>query len=235
MLAWLNLHEQIGSEEGSRMNMCPRTLQSQRQKNLLTQNGSRRLKLSGLATVIVILVAGTSVGLGQGLRRAASLIQAPSSERRTSQLICTMSLLFSAEPGDRHLKRASLDGRGLLSCQNDQGFATEYPVRADMETSLPPASKSGPEQLAISADSSAFVIPREVFQLQDTYSVRGGIVSFATDIARPGREAKPTVLLRGQNHDLVIELGLKGRDQNLEGLKIMSLKLRFDNTAPDLL
>ena len=162
------------------------------------------------------------------------------SEKRTSELVCSMSLFFSVDPDDRLLHNGGttkLDGRGLMSCKNDQGFTSELPILADLEADLPKSLKAvnaveGDDtvttEVSFSANSSPFVIQREVSQIYDVYNVR----TFSWDKAPVGGEVALT--FRGNRNDLVVGMKIASRSSNLTGMKIKSLRLSFDDQAPDL-
>jgi hypothetical protein len=162
---------------------------------------------------------------------------AASRSRNSTQLVCNISAFFSSDLTDRLVKPATkatptrLEGRGLLTCQNDLGFTTEYGVIANLSVELPVSSgeKLTTNEFTLSGDTPPFVIPREISQLQDTYSVRSVLPS-----AR-GPASKPVALFRGRMHNLVIEMNFTSREHDLTNLRVLSLHLRFDESAPDLL
>lgn len=189
---------------------------------------------SGLAVAFVLV---SSVVNGQApirpARTAASVLlpsargQNANESRRTSELVCDLSAFFSIDAADRMKPTTKLDGRGLMSCQNEQGFTSEVPILADLEVELP--KDAAPEgEVSLSGKSSTFVIPRDIAQLQDTYTphqITRGPASVADD---------SQVLLRGRHHDLVIEMALTSQAQAAQKIHVKSMHLRFDDAAPDL-
>lgn len=204
-------------------------------------------RLSLIATSILSLGVSfvPQVSSAQIEYRIGKRIQNASfSEKRSSELVCTMSLFFSVDPDERLLSghtaanaSTKLDGRGLMSCKNDQGFTSELPILADLEADLPSSLRvvntingedTVPTEVSFSANSSPFVIQREVNQIYDVYSVR----TFSWDKAPANGEAALT--FRGNRNDLVIGVKIASRSSNLNGLKVKSLRLSFDDQAPDL-
>jgi hypothetical protein len=194
---------------------------------------------------ILTLLALTMVALSSHAQleyRIGKKIQNASfSDGRSSELVCSMSLFFSVDPDDSLLQNGGatkLDGRGLMSCKNDQGFTSELPILADVEADLPKTLRkvttasgdnSVPSEVSFSANSSSFVIPREVNQIYDVYNVR----TFSWDKS-PG-PGEVSLTFRGTRNDLVVGMKLNSRSANLSELKVKSLRLSFDDQAPDLL
>lgn len=147
-------------------------------------------------------------------------------ERASSNLTCQMSAFFSFDDSDNVGSILKTEGRGLLSCKNDQGFLTEMPVYADLDARVV-QSLANSGELSFSANSSAFVIPREVSQLQDEYAVRPFSWNDPT-------ASTPSLLFRGDKHDLVIEMKLNSSTQALSRIEITKMNLRFDDSAPTL-
>ena len=211
---------------------------------------------SGLAAIFVavLLTAGqaraVSIGLASFHSRTNSTVDIPVGatsdvEHRTGEMVCNLSLFFSVDPEvrlDHQGGLTTLDGRGLMSCKNDQGFTTELPVMADLEADLPkipsrgPASftpdtgtaDKSPNEISFSGNSDRFVIPREVNQIYDVYDVR----NFSWD--RHESKTEPSVLFRGSRNDLVVSLKLNSKTSNLQGLKVKSMRLSFDDKAPEI-
>lgn len=203
--------------------------------------------LSTLIGIMALVFVSTSVVRGQSSSRVAPAIVAglEQSERRTSQLICGLSLYFSADASERvytlnqktGVKETRLDGRGLLRCRNDQGFTAEYAILADLDVGLPPQVSGVVPQFSLAAESSAFVVPREVPQIEDTYAAREEFSAVLTSRLSGGQgnlDAKTSALFRGGKHDVVLDVAFISRGQGLEGLRALSLNLRFDDSAPDL-
>lgn len=136
-----------------------------------------------------------------------------------SQLVCTLSSFLSFDPVARIAPLKSLNGRGLLSCRNENGFKTEYPVLADLNIDMQvPASAT-----FYSLDSRPFVVPREIGQIQDVYKSRSS-----------GEKIEKEPLLHGRANELVISLKVTSHQASEAPLHITSLRLRFDESAPDL-
>ncbi len=160
-------------------------------------------------------------------------------QTRTDELVCNLSLFFSVDPDDglKAKNVTHLDGRGLLSCKNGQGFATELPVLADLEAAMPnvtrapasvPLEAPKTTEISLSGNTTPFVISREVNQIYDVYTAR----QFSWEKSQPA--AEPTMTFRGKRNDLVIAMKLTSKTSNLAGFDIKSLKLSFDDQAPDL-
>lgn len=193
-----------------------------------------------------LIAAGSAARADVEYRIGGRVSASTSDDRRSSQLVCTMSLFFSMDREDRFDARlvskqnphvAELDGRGLLSCKNDQGFTTETPVLADLEADLPPLTRTpasesfaatAPGEISFSANTDPFVVPREVNQIYDVYNVR----EFSWQ--KPAASSGVSLTFRGGRNDLVIGMKMNSRTSNLTGLKIKSLRLSFDDDAPDL-
>ena len=151
--------------------------------------------------------------------------QLTADERRPSQLTCNISAFISADRDDMYRSRLIFEGRGLLTCQNENGFTSELPLSVELEGDVTQVPTRGTE-ISLSGNSSTFVIPREINQIQDSYSLR--------EVSPISKTSEPRVLLRGNRHDLVIEMKLSSRTNTIEHLKVSSLKLRFDDSAPEL-
>jgi hypothetical protein len=173
---------------------------------------------------LFVLLFSASVGRGQADPQARRALGA-AVERGTTDLVCSMSTFFSFDGSDNIGDILRTEGRGLVNCRNDQGFSTEIPVYADLEARVVSAM-SNKGELSFSGNSSAFVIPREVGQIQDRYEVRP--FSWNDPAAQ-----NPTVLFRGLRHDLVIEMKLSSSTQALQHIEVTALRLRIDDTAPD--
>lgn len=184
-------------------------------------------RFASLLSLLAGLFFFVSAGNGQlpSFSMRAMAVQSPQTDR-VSQLVCSVSAFFTMIPGDQVLPETTLDGRGLLSCSNDQGFSTELPVLIDFVAELPKSLQNG-EEISFSGNSSTFVIPRDITQFEDIYEAR------AYSWAHQGDE--PVLLLRGKNHDLVIELRLTSKTHALRDLKVTGFDLKLDESAPDLL
>jgi hypothetical protein len=230
----------------TRQRTSQKTNQSRNQK---TQTA--RVKKTEQATFIsaLMLVAVLSLVLQTQNANAASASSAASTtllsktpsgvltnnnldaERRVSEFSCSLSAFMSVDSDEVVGTHAHFDGRGLVTCNNDHGFATEVPVLAEIDAEVP-KSLLGHGELAISANSSTFVVSREINQLQDIYNAR--LAQSAAAISTADGADQPTLLLRGQRHDLVIEVKLKSATSQLSGLKVSRVQLRLDEGAPDL-
>lgn len=202
---------------------------------------------------IAVSVADSITGLGtngpkSSPSRTAANVKIPSetrpiaarSDRRTEEMVCTLSAFFSIDPEDKFQHQATLDGRGLVSCQSSQGFTTELPILADLDVELPRGIPTGSGEITVSANSSAFVVPREMVQLQDRYRVqedsrarKRGHAQAPSPRAWGNETSRPTLLLRGKAHDLMIGLELNSPNPLMAELKIREMRLRSDEAAPD--
>ncbi|RYZ69120.1 MAG: hypothetical protein EOP05_15310 [Proteobacteria bacterium] len=178
-----------------------------------------------VALGLFVLLFTASVGQGQSDPQARRILGS-GIERGSTNLICSMSTFFSFDSSDNVGDLIKSEGRGLVNCKNDQGFATEVPVYADLEARVVQTMRNTGE-LSFSGNSAAFVIPRELGQLQDEYEVR----PFSWN--DPASQ-NPNVLFRGLQHDLVIEMKLSSSTQALSRIEVTRITLRFDETAPDL-
>lgn len=147
---------------------------------------------------------------------------ADATDQAESQMICTISTFFSIDANEQVSGTMHIDGRGLASCKNAQGFTTEVPVFADL-TVRAVGNWANAGELSFSANSSAFVIPREIGQIQDKYVLK----------PLSGNNSK-TLLFEGSSHDLVIEEKLTTATDALQKIEITGMSLRFDESAPTL-
>ena len=179
------------------------------------------LSIVALSTLIVLALLSTTLATS----RAAS----EDSPQRVKDLVCTLSAFFSVDRAERARKESAvIDGRGLVTCKTDQGFNTEFPIRADLVANVPDELFSGGE-IAFSANSSPFVIPYEASLVGDRFSSRP-----YSWLASSSSEDERTLLFRGEKSDLSIELKLAARGIPLDGIGFTSLRLRSDDEAPDL-
>jgi hypothetical protein len=170
-----------------------------------------------LAAAAFLLTA--SIGQGQSPRAAAN-------GAVSQQLICTISAFFSVDSDEHLAGPLQIEGRGLASCKNDQGFRTDLPVSLLLQArAVGDWTNAG--ELSFSANSSSFVIPREIAQLQDSYRVK----SFASDFSDP---SSPTLLVEGTEHDLIMDVRLSSSTAALQRIEIAGFTLGFDETAPTL-
>lgn len=192
-----------------------------------TRTGGEELRQLSVSVFTLILTLGSWPASGAQIIRSTDASKATAS--RTSQFVCTLSAFFSVDSEEIIKGRVTTDGRGLAICRNDQGFTTELPVLADFEATLPESLLRNQVELGISLNTSPFVISRDVNQLQDSYTVRRPPVLGSGDDADD-----TTVLVRGSKHDLFIELKLTSPTARVSGVKLTGLRLRVDETAPDL-
>ena len=167
-------------------------------------------------------------------------VSAVTSAEARSQMVCSMSAFFSFTSEDALSKNQErgpriLDGRGLLSCRSDQGFASEIPIQLSLTAELP-TSVQKLSEIAISGNTSSFVLPQEASQMEDTYVVRDGLRAPAAEsILSSGA----VVLFRGEHHGVTIEMKLTSQKAMTGGtisdLKVSGLRVRFDEEAPDIL
>ena len=171
-------------------------------------------------------------GLSAGTPAGAPTGRPGFGAERVSELVCSMSAFFTIDPEEVFRSRVHiLDGRGLINCKNDQGFSTELPVMVEADLTVPETLTSHGD-IAISLNTSPFVIPREVSQIQDVYLTK----QFASFGETGGSEKHPDpqMLVRGLRHDLLIELKLTSKTSTIAGLKLTNLRLKIDDDAPDL-
>ncbi len=162
--------------------------------------------------------------LGASTARTETNVQVNQSTERA--LVCTLSSFFSFDRDDLVGDTVRIGGRGLLECRNDEGFSMEEPIVADLVAKVRGELPEG--EIALSGNSSAFVIPRDQGQLQDLYRSR----DFGWTAKMNDKERK--LVFRGVANDLVIELNLTSINSPLVELEVESLRLRYDDTAPDL-
>jgi hypothetical protein len=201
----------------------------------------RIAQISMFSAFAFAMVGALVHGENADARSATSLIIAKSplgsattsgsTEKRVSEFSCSLSAFISVDSDEVIGNQAHFDGRGLVTCNNEHGFATEVPVLVEFDAEVP-KSMLGRGEIAISANSSTFVVQREINQLQDTYNTRPA--QSAAAVSTPEISDQPTLLLRGIRHDLVIELKLKSVTSQLSGLKVTQIQLRLDEGAPDL-
>lgn len=182
-----------------------------------------------VAIALVAFLFTSSIGQGQAPRfsdtKAKSFVDSAGS-KTSHELICTISAFFSIDANEQVADTIRIEGRGLASCKNDQGFSTDVPVSAVVNARAM-GNWANAGELSFSGNSSSFVIPREIGQLQDTYSIK----PFASDLAE---KATPTILFGGAQHDLMIEMKFSSTTQAFEKIEITSMSLHFDETAPTL-
>jgi len=174
-----------------------------------------------VAISLMAFLFTSSIGQGQ------SPSMNDSSRAKTShEMICTISAFFSIDSNEQIASSIRIEGRGLATCKNDQGFSTDVPVSAVVNAKAM-GSWSNAGELSFSGNSASFVIPREIGQLQDTYSIK----SFASDL---NDKTSPTLLFEGAQHDLMIEMKLSSTTHAFEKIEITGMNLHFDEAAPTL-
>lgn len=137
---------------------------------------------------------------------------------------CTLISFFSFDANEEVSDLIHIEGRGLATCRNAQGVSTEIPVDGDLEAIVTaPLANSG--DLSFSANSAAFVVPREIGQLQDRFTVK----TVVRDLS-----GQPTVLLQGAQQGLVIEMKFVSSTQTFRKIEVRALTLHFDETAPTI-
>ncbi|MEK7358155.1 MAG: hypothetical protein AAB250_17040 [Bdellovibrionota bacterium] len=141
-------------------------------------------------------------------------------------LVCTASFFFSFDRFEVIGDTARVNGRGLLSCKNDEGFSLEEPVIGDLEVKVKGGLPEG--EIALSGNTSTFVIPREPTQLQDLYRTR----DFAWTAKSAGGEQR--LVFRGVTNDLVIDMRLTSNNAPNVEFEVETLRLRYDDAAPNL-
>jgi hypothetical protein len=173
------------------------------------------LPASLLLTALIPLFAATSQGQNS---------EADRNDRGPKQLVCSLSLFLSFDSNDVIGNVAHIEGRGLTTCRNAQGFTTDAPVFADIDATVKGVVPSGESSFSINA--STFVIPREIGQINDVFDTR--------DFSWTDRtKADPTLVFRGRRNDLVLETKLTSATTQLSQIEIQSMRLRFDESAPD--
>jgi hypothetical protein len=152
---------------------------------------------------------------------------------KEAALICTLSAFFSTDLSAHVHSRAKakeerirLEGRGLISCKNDQGFSTELPVLVDLDAKFPepPALES---EFSFSGNTSPFVVSGDINKVHDRYHSQ-------THSWLKKSPTTPAFLFRGMRHDLVMEMTLTSPLPGLSKLEATGLRLHFDDSAPDL-
>ncbi len=156
----------------------------------------------------------------------AFLITSSVGHAATTQQICTLSSFFSFDSDTQATATIHIEGRGLATCRSDQGVVADIPVFADLEaTVIAPLANSG--ELTFSSNSSAFVVPRELAQLQDRFTVR----TYGFQSTHPD---SPTMIFHGSQNDLVIQMKLTSSTQAFQKVSVKAITLRFDESAPTL-
>jgi hypothetical protein len=170
---------------------------------------------------------GTCVFFGLiALMLGASTGNTATNETETKALVCTLSSFFSFDRNEVIGDTVRIGGRGLLECKSDQGFSMQEPIIGDLVVKVRGELPEG--EIALSGNSSAFVIPRDQGQLQDLYRSR----DFGWTAQNDDKSRK--LVFRGVANDLVIEMNLTSINSPLVELEIESLRLHYDDEAPDL-
>jgi len=142
--------------------------------------------------------------------------------------MCTLSLFFSMDHNEQVSLNPEMDGRGLVSCRNNEGFQTDYPVLADMKLEQTPdlqrtVTKDLTNEFTVSVNSGSFVITREIADLQDQFEPKSISSS-----------SSPGLLMMGQHNEVAFNINMTSRNRPIRELKIKSMNLHFDNSAPDI-
>lgn len=145
---------------------------------------------------------------------------------QTPTLICTISSFYSVDANEQISDTIRIEGRGLAVCRNDQGFSTDIPV-SSVITARAVGDWTNAGEISFSGNSSSFVVPRDIGQMQDTYDIK----PFASDLAD---QSAPTILFGGRRHDLMIEMRFSSSTQAFQKIDITSMSLHFDESAPTL-
>lgn len=180
-----------------------------------------------VAFSLLAFLFAASPGVGQIRAESSPSPTMELPDRAPSQLMCSISAFFSFDQDDIAGVEGSIEGRGLATCTNDQGFQTELPVAAVVDASVAKDLTNAGE-VAFSANTSLFVVPRDVHQIEDQYEIR----HFSWTANQPSNE--PLVVFRGTRHDLVIETKFASQTGGLDKIEIKSIRFRFDDAAPTL-
>jgi hypothetical protein len=184
-----------------------------------------------VALLLLVLLLTSSIGQTQDQVPALTDARAKSflggtRSRATQQMICNVSAFYSIDANEQVSDVIRIEGRGLATCKNDQGFATDVPVSTSM-TARAVGNWANAGELSFSANSSSFVVPRELAQMQDSYSIK----PYASDL---NDKFTPTVLFGGEQHGLIIEMKFSSATQAFQRISIQSMTIHFDESAPTL-
>lgn len=179
---------------------------------------------TGVFFALVALMLGSSTG--RSATGADSADVAVAEPNGTRALVCSMSSFFSFDRNEVIGDTVRIGGRGLLDCKNGEGFTLEEPVVVDLVVKIRGDIPKG--EVALSGNTAAFVIPRDPGQLQDLYHSRDFGWTTKTD------DKYRKIVFRGVANDLVIEMNLTSLNSPLFDLDIESLRIRYDDEAPDL-
>lgn len=148
------------------------------------------------------------------------------SDRERSSLTCRLSAFMTADRESVTDKPLRFEGRGILTCRNGGGFTSELPLQIDLLADADTSKLPGATEIALSGNSSPFVVPRDVNQIQDSYR---------THASSSGSERTSSkALLRGNRHDVLIELSFSSHLAPVEDLQVISMDLRLDEKSPRL-
>ena len=171
-----------------------------------------------VAVALLAFLFTSSIGQTQGRSSKARAIEQP--------LICNISAFYSIDANAQVSDALQIEGRGLATCKNEQGFSTESPISVVISArALGSLTNAG--ELSLSGNSSSFVIGRELSQMQDRYELK----PFASDF---NDKSSPTLLFVGQEHQVIIEMHFTSATQAVRKLEIVSMAIHFDETAPTL-
>lgn len=155
--------------------------------------------------------------------KAKQLIGLPVSRASNAQMICSVSSFFSVDSNEQVGDRIKVEGRGLATCKNDQGFTTEVPIKTEIDAKVV-GSWANAGELSFSANSSSFILSREIGQLQDVYRVK----LFASEIE------KSRYFFEGTDHDVMMDVKLSSSTDALQKVQVQEMNIRIDENAPDL-
>ncbi len=157
-----------------------------------------------------------------------------SSESRTALWTCELDAFVVSDASQKIKRRPELDGRGLVSCRNVNGFDLRLPVEAKVKVSRgSPAIP--PEQMKLTIDSVPFVVGRDLDQLYDFYTRQ-------TELGNGGAATAGTVAgfvsgitLVGERAGLLLPVRVALPPESAgAGLHVEDLRLDFDSSAPDI-
>ncbi len=141
---------------------------------------------------------------------------------------CNLSLFFSMEQNEQAALQPEAEGRGLLNCKNREGFQTDYPVIAEMKVEQTAELQAVLHQavqneLTISMVSGQFSITREIMDVQDSYISKKLTSNVQNDL-----------LMLGEHSQVAFNLAVTSRNRPISSIGVKSMKLHFDNEAPEI-
>jgi hypothetical protein len=178
---------------------------------------------TALVTALVIFAALVCLFVGRPAF-GQPLIQGA----RASTWVCEMNVDFPMNESDRNEKYSKINGRGIVSCHNDEGFSTEVPVVAELHWRLNSTNPSLSSEPAVRVKTKPFVIGRDPDQIYDQYLVH---MNNGPSAAQDGQS---TLLLKGRKNQLIMALTFAGSAEQLKALQVSDMQLSFDDHAPVL-